>query len=351
MTDPLDRIRDLAEEILDLADDSPEPGGLTAPTGFTATLVGRRVVCRWDPVQDLVEVHEFEADAETLSETMPAGASERTSGDLKGGHDYTYAVRVRRGSETSEFSERITLYVPAEGEQLDDDQDDDTETPPTSGGPHPSDVLDLRHWTVMLPVGKQGDPDNDYMIGKSIPNVFFVRDGGVVFRTPAGGVHSPNSKYARTELRQMADDDWTKAAFDSSGDHSLEAELSLDASGFSKRKRLNGLQIHNGGDDVCQIMRHETDGLGFMHKDGDEFIPIDPDYVDATRFKCKIEAKNDRIKVWYNDKLAVNVEKSGSGWYWKAGCYNQTDVPNYGEAPDACGEVVIYRLVTTGGAF
>lgn len=244
----------------------------------------------------------------------------------------------------------------SDDEEDSDDEPDEgeeprEEEPPSTGGTHPSDVLDLRHWTVMLPTGSQGDPDNEYVLGRSIPNTLFVRDGGVVFRCPANGFHSPNSKYARTELRQMADDDWTKAAWSSTGSHSLEAELSIDASHLTARRRINGLQIHDGGDDVCQIMRHETLGLGLMHADGKAWEPIDPGYVDGTRFTCKITAEKHRILVDYNGRRAVDISKSGSGWYFKAGAYLQSGGASEHREPDSAhGEVVIYRLATTGGA-
>jgi hypothetical protein len=238
------------------------------------------------------------------------------------------------------------------GLQEDEDPDDepDEEEPP-SGGSHPSDVLDLRHWTIMLPTGSQGDPDNLYVIGRSIPDTLFVRNGGVVFRCPANGFHSPNSKYARTEARQMVDASWSKAAWSSSGSHSLEAELAIDAGHLSARKRVNGLQIHDGGDDVCQVMRHETKGLGLMHSDGKAWESIDPGYGDGVRFTCKILAEKDRLKVFYNGALKVDVPKRGSGWYWKMGAYLQSGgASEFKEPAGAFGEVTIWRYAITGGA-
>jgi hypothetical protein len=228
---------------------------------------------------------------------------------------------------------------------------------PGPGEPHPSDVLDLRHWTIMLPTGSQGDPDNLYVIGQSIPNTLFTRydvdsdDDGVVFRCPANGFHSPNSKYPRTEARQMADAKWTKAAWSSSGSHSLEAELAIDASHLSARKRVNGLQIHDGGDDVCQIMRHETKGLGLMHSDGKAWESIDPGYGDGVRFTCKILAEKDRLKVFYNGELKVDIPKKGTGWYWKMGAYLQSGgASEHKEPAGAYGEVTIWRYAITGVA-
>ena len=216
--------------------------------------------------------------------------------------------------------------------------------PATPGGRlYPSDILDLRTWTVMLPTGTQGRPDNGYMIDKDVAGVFYVRDGAVMFRANAGGVHSPNSKFARCEAREMTDSRWTKAAWPSTGPRSLEVDLAIDASGLVARKRINGVQIHDGADDVCQVMRHESRGLGLAHDDGRSWEPIDPGYVDGTRFTCKVTVAGDRIRVFYNGRQVVDIPKKGTGWYWKMGCYLQTDVPTYHEAPDATGEVVIWR--------
>jgi poly(beta-D-mannuronate) lyase len=243
-----------------------------------------------------------------------------------------------------------------QGSEPDEPGDDDEpdEEPPPATGAHPSDVLDLRHWTIMLPTGAQGDPDNRYVIGETIPNTLFVRydvdsdDDGVVFRAPADGFHSPKSKYARCEAREMRDDDWTKAAWSSKGPRSLECDLAIDARGLTKRRRINGMQIHDGSDDICQIMRHESQGLGFMHNDGKSFLPIDPLYVDGTRFTCKITVQDNRIKVDYNGRRVVDVPKTGSGWYWKFGCYLQTGgASEHKEPASAFGEVVVYRYELT----
>lgn len=224
---------------------------------------------------------------------------------------------------------------------------------PTPGVLHPTDVIpELANWTVMLPTGEQGDPENLYLIGKSIPDVFYVGlDKAVVYRAIANGVHSKNSKYSRTESRQMVDTKWTKAAWKSSGDHSLTCDISLDASGLVTRKRINGMQIHNGSDDVCQIMLHETLGLGFMWKDGKEFIKIDPNYIPGTKFKCLIRVIKDRIIVLYNGRVVVDVPFKGTGLYWKVGAYIQSGgASEYVEPAGAFGIVKLYSLKTTGGA-
>lgn len=341
-----------------LPDETKNTDGIPVPENFQFVLLPNRSskVSWTDPVGkqagDVIEVHEFEVDpANTLKSSLQLGVQARISSVLAGGRNYTYAVRTKRGSSYSPFTQRITLYVPATGEST-------TSTTPTvpvvpnPTGKNPADVLpELKTWTIMATTGSQGDPDNDYILG-SVPNKYFVgSDGGVVFRADANGVHSPGSKYCRWEARQMKDANWTKAAWSSSGNHTLECVLAFDTSHL-KFRRVNGMQIHDGSDDVCQIMRHESLGLGFMHNDGKTFVSIDPNYQDGTKVTVKIEAVSNVIRVYYNGVKKVEVAKTGTGWYWKAGCYNQTGGANTDRVEPAgnYGEVRIYRLATTGGA-
>jgi hypothetical protein len=194
----------------------------------------------------------------------------------------------------------------------------------------------------MLPTGSQGDPDNDYPERLVIPNVFYVKDGGVAFRTRADGFHSANSQYPRTELREMVDDDWSKAVWtNKTGTHSLELTEAITALPTVKPHVVSA-QIHSGSDDVLQI-RLEGKRLMVMYKDGQATETLDDSYVLGTKFDVKIVAADSRIKVFYNGSQKADLAVSGSGWFWKAGCYLQSNVSK-GDKPDAFGEVVIYRM-------
>ncbi|MGF1681443.1 polysaccharide lyase family 7 protein [Photobacterium minamisatsumaniensis] len=76
----------------------------------------------------------------------------------------------------------------------------------------PSDVLDLSCWKVTLPVSLTGGDrptefsEKEIAEGASNSDYFFVNEAGdgVVFRSPIAGVKtSENTKYIRSELRQM----------------------------------------------------------------------------------------------------------------------------------------------------
>ena len=350
------KIDEAVEETIELRADLDRLAGVkpTLPKppeveGFRVTVTDRRVRTEWDLYHGKVEVHEFLTDPNnTLKAVMDEGTTARVSSALTPGKTYEWGVRgLSAEGQPGDWSQRIRTTIGAS-----DNPPAPVITPTPGTGRHPTDVLpELKTWTVMLPTGSQGDPDNDYMVGRSVANTFFVgSDGGVVFRADANGVHSGGSLYARSEGRQMKDANWNKAAWSSSGNHTLECVLAFDTSHL-KFRRVNGMQIHDGGDDVCQIMRHESLGLGFMHNDGKTFVSIDPNYQDGTKVRVKIEAAANVINVYYNGVKKVSVPKSGSGWYWKVGCYNQTGGAKV-ERPEPegnYGEVRVYSLVTTGG--
>jgi hypothetical protein len=196
----------------------------------------------------------------------------------------------------------------------------------------------------MLPTGSQGDPDNDYpaKIGE-VPNVFFMNaDGSYTFRTRVDGVHSSGSKYPRTELREMTDANWGKAAWtNKSGVHTLDVRQAITHT-TSVKPHVVAAQIHDGGDDVIQI-RLEGKELAVHYNDGNNRIVIDPNYNLGAAYNLKIVAANSKIDVYYNGALKATVTESGSSWYFKAGCYLQSNV-DQGDSPDDYGEVIIYSL-------
>jgi hypothetical protein len=226
----------------------------------------------------------------------------------------------------------------------------DPPPPPPPSGKKPGDILDLAKWTLMLPTGSEGDPDNTYAVRWGVlPGLFYVDDtNAVVFETPANGFHSSGSKYARTELREMADTNWTKAAWASNKARSLECDMAIDTSGLTARKRVNGMQLHGGSDDIAQVQARENGQLGFAHNDGASWEVIDPDYK-GQRFVCKlVSTGTGRLQVFYNGVKKVDVPKTFSTAYFKAGCYNQSGgASDYKEPATARGRVRIWRMTVT----
>ncbi|MGH8966001.1 MAG: polysaccharide lyase family 7 protein, partial [Actinomycetes bacterium] len=208
----------------------------------------------------------------------------------------------------------------------------------------PGDLLDLENFFLTLPIGPAGDPDSiDQPELLSYTSEYFQltpeRDG-VVFRAHAGGVTTKNSKYPRSELREMNGEE--KAAWsNASGTHTLEAREAITEIPTAKPEVV-AAQIHDGGDDVMQV-RLEGQNLVAQYADGKEQIVIDPAYKLGTPYDLRIEATSGKITVFYNGEPRAEIPASGTSWYFKIGAYIQSN-PEKGDSPDAAGEVVVYSL-------
>ena len=232
--------------------------------------------------------------------------------------------------------------------------------PPTVPPPtRPAQVLDLRPWKLTLPVGRQGHALEILQptLGAA-GNGAFLRlqpDRGVRFRAPVGGATTENSKYPRAELREMTPDGRRKAVWSStSGRHVMTISQAITATPRAKPHVVAG-QIHDAEDDIIMI-RLEGRRL-FVESDGDDVGLLNPNYRLGTKFTVSIVATPAGVRVTYEPPLrgssvaaggaprsrVVDVRKAGHGWYFKAGCYPQSN-PDRGDRPSAYGEVVIHAL-------
>lgn len=211
----------------------------------------------------------------------------------------------------------------------------------------PADVLDLRNWYLTLPTGQPGNPDTVHQPGLAgYSSTWFRLDdakGGVVFTADAGGVTTKGSKYPRSELREMngeAQASWSNTA----GTHTLavrEAVTQLP----SVKPDVVTAQIHDTNSDVVEV-RLEGTRLIAQYDGGHTDVTLDPGYRLGTVYDLTIVASGGRIEVSYNGVRKAVIPQSGSGWYFKAGSYVQTNTSK-GDPPDAVGVVVIYRLSVT----
>jgi hypothetical protein len=231
----------------------------------------------------------------------------------------------------------------------------------------PAQVLDLRRWKLTLPIGRKRHPIEyrQPALG-SLASGSYIRltpDHGVAFRAPVGGVATGNSSYPRSELREMSADGrheagWTNAV----GRHIMTIDQAITATPQAKPHVVAG-QIHDSQDDVVMI-RLEGRRL-FVESDGDDVGLLDPAYRLGARFTVSIFASPAGIRVTYTPTLlgssvaggtsrlrgtggapnsrTVTLRRVGRGWYFKAGCYPQSN-PEHGDRPSAYGEVVIYAL-------
>jgi hypothetical protein len=95
---------------------------------------------------------------------------------------------------------------------LEDCSNLDTVLPPNAGTP-PKDILDLSHWSLTVPVdangGTSGIADtvstSELQSGYISQWFYGTEDSGVAFWAPVNGARTPNSQYARSELRELID--------------------------------------------------------------------------------------------------------------------------------------------------
>lgn len=211
----------------------------------------------------------------------------------------------------------------------------------------PADVLLLGNWKITLPVDSpsvSGSPDEikqPSLANYSIDPWFVVQGNAVRFRANCGGATTSGSGYARSELREMTNNGTTLASWSNSvGTHILfvrEAFTKLPA----VKPHAVGAQIHDASDDIIMI-RLESQRL-FVEGGGKELGDMDVAYQLGTPFDALVVAYKGRILVYYNNVLKVNYTKSGSGWYFKAGVYTQSNIAN-GDSADDYGETLIYAL-------
>eukprot|EP01113_Clastostelium_recurvatum_P000840 TRINITY_DN10372_c0_g1_i5.p1 TRINITY_DN10372_c0_g1~~TRINITY_DN10372_c0_g1_i5.p1 ORF type:complete len:240 (+),score=38.11 TRINITY_DN10372_c0_g1_i5:104-823(+) len=211
----------------------------------------------------------------------------------------------------------------------------------------PAQVLDLRNWYITLPVGEKGQPETVRQPALAtfvFPPYFYVASVGgdnvVVFEAPANGTTTKDSTYPRSELREMngtALASWSNK----SGNHTMmvrEAFTHLP----DKKKEAVGAQIHNATDDVIEI-RLSNSRL-FVQANGNDLTPdLDPNYKLGSVYDLKIQAYDSKIFVSYNGVLKVTYAYTGEGWYFKAGCYTQTNL-SHGDPPTSYGQTQIYSV-------
>ena len=237
-------------------------------------------------------------------------------------------------------------------ERDDDDAEGDGCDTGFSTGAAPSSVLNLTNWKLTLPI--DGCDDDEWADEVKQPELATFRDsryftvnsaGGVVFRARVdGALTSSNTRYARSELREMTDGGNERASWsnESSGDgvHTMTLEGAITVTPLNKPDVV-AAQVHGSSDDVVMV-RLYGHRLVVDAEDSDVQLVLDDNYTLGARFTLAITASNGLIQVTYNGSRTVEYEHSGDGMYFKAGSYTLSNT-TYDEA-DQFGEVIIYSL-------
>ena len=217
------------------------------------------------------------------------------------------------------------------------------------GGEPPARALDLSRWKLTLPTDRQGRGQADEILQPQLDSFqdvdwFFVngRGDGVVFRANCGGATTPGSKFPRSELREMTGRGAELASWSTADEdvHEMTARLAVMRTPVVK-KHVSCAQIHDGRSDLLMV-RVEGKKL-LIERDGADDVVLDSNYVLGSPFDLKIEAGGGRVRAWRDGEARMDWEVSRAGCFFKAGCYTLSN-PERGDAPDAVGEVVIFRL-------
>jgi len=215
---------------------------------------------------------------------------------------------------------------------------------------YPAQVLDLTNWKETLPTGSSSKPTEikqTKLATFSVSPYFYPNAtcNGVIFRAPVNGVTTSGSGYPRSELREMANNGTTNASWSTtSGGHSMFIDQAITAVPKAKKHVVAG-QVHDSSDDVI-VIRLEYPKL-FVDINGKTGPTLDANYTLGKRFTVQFIAANGQIKIYYNGNPtpAYTLSKSGSGNYFKAGAYAQSNCSKETVCSNSnFGEVVIYNL-------
>ncbi|WP_333775240.1 polysaccharide lyase family 7 protein [Streptomyces sp. IBSBF 3136] len=227
--------------------------------------------------------------------------------------------------------------------------------------PHvaPGGNFDLSTWQLQEPVGSPGSPttipSSRLQGANGYQDAYFytdTRDGAMTFWAPEKGVTTPNSNYARSELREM-NRDGSAADWALSGSHRMSATLRVVSvtknvcvgqihlgSGGSSTKPLLELYYHANGDIVLGTENSPSGGQT-PHTVGHVSVGKTWSYTIAV-------AGGNTIALTVNGtttRYAIPSSFTPYRQYFKAGSYNQSS----SDSPTNGARVAFYGLTVAHG--
>ena len=224
----------------------------------------------------------------------------------------------------------------------------------------PGGNFDLAIWQLQLPTGSPGKPDTisparlKGASGYTNPSHFWTdsNDGSMTFWAPEKGVTTPNSKYARSELREM-NANGSAAYWTLAGNHTLSAQLRIVSvtknvavgqvklgTGGTSTKPLAELYYRPNGD-IYLGTQNSPDASGqTLHKVGS--VPLGTKWTYVLNVNGnKINLTVDGTRTSYTIPSAFNPYRQ----YFKAGSYNQSS----SESTTNGAKVKFYSLTVKHG--
>lgn len=202
----------------------------------------------------------------------------------------------------------------------------------------PGGNFDLSVWALQLPIGSPGSPTTIQPAqlkganGYTNPSYFWTdkNDGSMTFWDPEAGVTTPNSNFARTELREMNANgsaaDWTIA-----GTHRLSATLRIVS--VTKSVCVGQVHLGTGGSSTKPLLElyyapngaitlgTENSPAGGQTRHPVGSVPL------GTQWSYVIAISGGRINLTINGSTtSYSIPSSFNAYhqYFKAGDYNQS---------------------------
>ncbi|MFF7355858.1 MULTISPECIES: polysaccharide lyase family 7 protein [Streptomyces] len=223
----------------------------------------------------------------------------------------------------------------------------------------PGGNFDLSVWELQEPVGSPGHPttvpSSRLQGADGYQDAYFytdTRDGAMTFWAPEKGVTTPNSHYARSELREM-NRDGSAADWALSGSHRMSATLRVVSvtknvcvgqihlgSGGSSTKPLLELYYRANGDIVLGTENSPSGGQT-THPVGHVAVGKTWNYTIAVSGGNTIDLTVDGTTTHYGIPSSFQQYKQ----YFKAGSYNQSS----SDSTTAGARVAFYGLTLKHG--
>ncbi|MCT9089062.1 polysaccharide lyase family 7 protein [Streptomyces sp. ASQP_92] len=223
----------------------------------------------------------------------------------------------------------------------------------------PGGSFDLSVWELQEPVGSPGSPttisSSRLQGANGFQDSYFytdTRDGAMTFWAPEKGVTTPNSHYARSELREM-NRDGSPANWSLGGTHKLSATLRVVSvtssvcvgqihlgTGGSSTKPLLELYYHANGDIVLGTENSPSGGQT-SHAVGHVPVGRTWSYTIGVSSGHTIDLTVDGSTTHYPIPSSFNSYRQ----YFKAGSYNQSS----SNSTTKGARVAFYKLTVAHG--
>lgn len=323
-------------------------GVANAPQNMTAVVnPDNSILMGWDPVVSATsyKLCEIQSPGGVAGATaLTTTSTTRTPGSFR---NYEYWTTATVGGVESASSNHVYPVLPY------------ASTPSGS----PAQLLAIGgvggYWNlgVGYPTGHI-DIGQSQLVGGFVDSPYFALNSGstgVVFWTPMnGGRTSTNTKYPRTELRELKSDGVTKASWSgTSGHHRMQGKTKVTHYAPVKCEMV-AAQIHDAVSDALQIHVDASSATGSqtwnLKINGSGVGSVASGVSLGQEVAWDIDLNNGSLTVKINGTTQYGPTNAGiasSGCYFKVGSYPQQNSQDQSNSPTDYASVELRDLVTT----